>query len=179
MSEHLNAEIWIGGQVPRRTARRLCAAIRDQAVSLEWGEAWFDPAQPSDLMDACRDVQGTGLLYLCDEEAPWGRLETLESFLIRNQIPFRRRSEGKYEYDPELAEFRPGHELLVLYTNHRGEALVSLAVIRQIQDDLRATAAALRRSEPAVAKKKLRQALKLLASRLPPELPPLPSFEVV
>ena len=179
MSERLATEIWIGGKVRRRTARRLCQVIGRQNVSLEWGDAWFRPSEPEELLAALEAVDGTQLLRLCDEQAPWGQLEALEAFLVRNRIPFRRHSEGKYEYDPQIVEYRPGRKLVCLNTNHSGESLVPLAVIRQAQVELHHTVASLRRGELSQAKTALRRVLKQLQDQLPPRLPRLPTFDVI
>jgi len=42
-----------------------------------------------------------------DTEARWGQFEELETYLVEQAIPFDRLSDGRYEYSPELRQFRP------------------------------------------------------------------------
>ena len=71
----------------------------------------------------------SGLLHFADCEAAWGEFEELEGWLREHNIPFRRQSSGKYEFDACLVEFRPdlpGKEIQDRYsrTTQDGEPVV-------------------------------------------------------
>src|SRR5436190_1587885 len=105
MSESMSAEITLGGPVPYRLIGPLCLAIADEGVSLEWGNASFMPVSAEDLLQARREDDGVKVLKLYADEARWGQFEMLEDFLEKHKLSFRRSSDGKYEYDPEVVEY--------------------------------------------------------------------------
>ena len=100
MSDRMAAEIWIGGKLPRSLLEQF--PISD--LSLDWDNASVASSAEVDIL-AARDEDG--LLHFADVEAAWGEFEELEGWLRVHNLPFRRRSEGKYEHAPELVEFRP------------------------------------------------------------------------
>jgi len=109
---------------------------------------------------------------------PWPTPQELEGWLREHDIPFKRHSSGKYEYLPELVEFRPdlGEEIQTMTTDS-GEPLVSKSELVPILGSM----AKLQRSKrPLDAQVR---AWKELADKLvklvPPTLPPLPPFEIV
>jgi len=109
MSEHIATEIWIGGRIPQSLVLRLCEAIRREGVSLEWGDAFFQPCTAGDLLAVRKaDDREVPLLWLCDDQARWGQFEAMEEFLRSEGIAFNRRSDAKSEYDGELVMFRQG-----------------------------------------------------------------------
>jgi hypothetical protein len=58
MSEPIPAEISIGGRIHRELAGELLTAIRDQRVSLEWGDARFEPQTAEELLSGCQVKDG-------------------------------------------------------------------------------------------------------------------------
>jgi hypothetical protein len=180
MSEHIAAEIWIGGKVPLALVPNLCEAIRREGVALDWGDAVFQPRSAEDLLDARKDYdQGITLLWLCDDRASWGQFEALESFLQRNGISFRRRSEGTSEYAPEVVEHRNGVGLISLATTATGEPVVAAAELAPIATALSDATGALRSDRAKDAIAVLETAQESLRAMLPPVLPPLESFEII
>ena len=120
----------------------------------------------------------------------WGRGEIprptpqeLEEWLRQHNVPFRRRSEGKYEYNAETVEFRPdlkGKRNRDVYalTTPEGHPVVLAAEIKKVANRMAKVAADRKRS----ARQRLQAWGKLLAKLvhiLPPKLPPLPPFEIV
>src|SRR5688572_25011286 len=108
MSTRMAAEIWIGGQVPRKLIGKLRTQIAVTGVALEWGDAHFEPESTADLLAALRDTEGVRLLWLCHEDARYGQFPELEEFLEKQGIPYDRATDDKYEYDSELVQYRPG-----------------------------------------------------------------------
>ena len=51
MADYLAAQITIGGCIPRRLVPRLCKAIRDEGLALEWGDAHLDPQSAEELLN--------------------------------------------------------------------------------------------------------------------------------
>ena len=73
MSEHLPAEIKIGGKVRRSIAEALCEVIAGEGVALDWGEARFRPQTVEELLAArSDDGDDVTLLRLCDDQASLG-----------------------------------------------------------------------------------------------------------
>jgi len=179
MSEHLSAEIWIGGNIPESLVPELCAAITAEGVALEWGEGSFAPKTVQDLNTSLRENdQGERLLWLCDEQASWGSFESLERFLREHGVAYSRRSEGRYEYDPELVEYRPGRGEVSLATNVAGCPVVlakDLTPVAHLLD------AAIELGEKDTGPRLLslvQTALKLLREQLTPDVPPLEPFSI-
>jgi len=178
MSERMAAEIWIGGPVSSGLVESLCAAITAEGVGLEWGEGGFHPKCAADLLDACQDQDGTGLLCLYDCEARWGQFEDLEKFLVSHNLSFTRRTDGRYEFDPELLEFRPGKPPQRWITNHDGEPTVGVGPLRKLSVQLDAAERLARAGLPVRVLLRLRKARRMLVEILPPEIPPLPPFTI-
>ena len=173
ISDRMPAEIWIGGKVPLSLVPALCAAIGDQGVSQEWGDAPFRPSTAEDLGQAIRENdRGVRLLWLCDCEAGGGVFEELEAFLQEHKIAYTRESTGRYEFDPETVDFRPGHPLAPQATNSAGEPVLLVSELAPVADLL---AAAIDLSESASADtwSLVKTARQLFQEQLPPTLPPL------
>ena len=112
MSEHLPAEIKIGGKVRRSAAEALCVVIAGEGVALDWGDARFQPQTVDELLDARNDDgDDVSLLRLCDDQASWGEFKALEGFLRDNDIAYIRHSDGRYDLDPEARPFIPTRAL--------------------------------------------------------------------
>ncbi len=92
MSERMAAQIWIGGKVPAQLVPELCGEIDAEGVALDWGGARFAPKTEAELLKARVDYDGAAVLYLCDEQASWGRFDSLEGLLQEHGIPFTRES---------------------------------------------------------------------------------------
>ena len=171
MADRMAAEIWIGGKLPRGLLDEF--PISD--LRLDWDETPFDATSEEGILSA-RDE--SGLLHFADGEAAWGEFQELEGWLREHDIPFKRRSSGKYEYLPELVEFRPdlGEDVQTNATDS-GEPLVCKSELTPILEKM----AKLRQSDRPLSAQV--RAWKRLAGKLvalvPPTLPPLPPFEIV
>jgi len=179
MSDRIPAEIWIGGKIAASLVPALCAAIADEGVSLEWGDARVRPAGADDLTDAFKEnSQGVSLLWFCDDEASCGEFDILESFLREHEIAFTRHSAGRYEYDPETVHFRPGHGVTRCPTNSAAQPVVEVEEITPV-DDLLAAAIELRQHGSGVDCWSLvLTARQLLRDRLAADVPPLEPCEI-
>jgi hypothetical protein len=178
MSDYIAAEITIGGKVKPSLVRSLCRAISSQRVALDWGESPFQPETAQDLLAALTDVNGIKLLKLCDDQARWGQFEELEWFLEKHHIAFRRHSDGRYEYDSDLVEYRPGLGRVYSLASKAGEPLVSLSLARQAITALSEVQKLLRQKQAAQATQTIRSSLRLLRSQLSHEIPPLKPFTI-
>jgi hypothetical protein len=171
MADRMAAEIWIGGQLPRGHLGEF--PISD--LRLDFDETPFDASSVESILNA-RDENG--LLHFVDCEAAWGEFAELEGWLRDHKMPFRRHSEGKYDYLPELVESRPdlGEEVQAIASDS-GEPLVCKSELTPILEKM----AKLRRSDQSLSAQ-LRAWKRLsgkLAKLVPPTLPPLPQFEIV
>ena len=178
MSEWIAAEIWIGGKIPAALVPELCRLIGEE-TALECGEAAFEPTAARELMKARRNEHGTLLLHLVDDQARWGQFEALEQFLEQHGVPFRRRTEGKYQYDPELIEFRPGLGPLQFMTDHSGRPVVPAAGLQAIDAAVKQALAGAQHSSTRSLALKLRGIQRRVRAHLPRTVPPLESFEIV
>ena len=171
MADRIPAEIWVGGKLPRSLLDEF--PIFD--LRLDWDATPFDSTSEEGILSA-RDE--SGLLHFADCEIAWGEFEDLESWLREHNIPFKRHSSGKYEYLPELVEFRPdlGEEVQTITTDS-GEPLVCKSELVPILEQM----AKLRQSNRPLSAQL--RAWKRLSGKLdtlvPPTLPPLPCFEIV
>jgi hypothetical protein len=175
MADRMAAEIWIGGKLPRS----LLTEFPISDLSLDWDNTRLASFGEADIL-AARDDDG--LLHFADVEAAWGQFEELEGWLREHNLPFRRQAQGKYEYTPELVEFRPdlkGKRNRDVYaiTSPEGAPMVFASDVEQITTRMSKLAGDRKRSASKCLKAwdKLLQKLILV---LPPKLPPLPTFEI-
>ena len=172
MAERMAAEITIGGTIPASLVPQLCRTITEEGVSHAWGDALFCPLSAADLLETLSD----GLLWLCDHQASWGRFDALERLLREHNVPFDRKSGGKYEYDAEMIHYRPHlPELLRVITDANGKPVV-------VADNLRPVDEALSRAQREPTRSGMLEAVsaaqQLLQVALPPSLDPLEPFRI-
>ena len=179
MTDRMAGEIFIGGEVSRNLLPDFCTALAAQFVTLEWGDAQFCPETAEDLLDNCTDLEGIVVLRLCDDEARYGAFESLEAFLREHDIPFDRYSDGRYEYDPLWACFRPGHDLCEFTTNTDRERLFSesllVKIAKQLEQALDRFAA--RKTTQGIAAVKAAQ--RRLRAAMATNYGPLPPFQLI
>jgi hypothetical protein len=176
MADRMAAEIWIGGKLPRSLLEEF--PISD--LCLDWDCNRLKSTSEADIL-AGRDENG--LLHFADAEAAWGEFQELEGWLREHKVPFRRRTEGKYEHTPELVEFRPdlkGKRNREVYamTSPEGAPMVFASEVEAITTRMAKLVADRKRS----ARQRL-GAWEILFAKLlrvlPPQLPPLPPFEIM
>lgn len=167
MSDRMAAEIFIGGTIPSQLVAPLCRAITADGVSLDWGDAVFQPATARELLTHRRDHHGVRVLALCDDQARSGCFETLEQFLITEDIAFDRYHEAKYEFDAEWVCYRPGRKPLVLVTDADRRPIVRADVVAKAQRRVAAVLAALEKSNHAQALVVARRLRRILIEALP------------
>lgn len=177
MSERLSAEIWLGGKLESRHVPELCGAICAEGVSREWGGAAFEPRTAEDLRVARKGLNGAAVVYVCSETANWGEFDELEAWLGEYGLPYTRRTGSSDCYDGELVESRPGREIVTLPTNANGRPVVDIETVQKTWYLLKEAQQALRAGSNAL--QPISEAADLLATVLPPELPPLEPFEIV
>jgi hypothetical protein len=178
MSEPIPACISIGGKVPTSVVQQLCEAIQREGLALEWGDGHFEPQTAAELLDACQEMQGIRVLWLCDDQANWGRFSALEAFLAEHDIPFDLQSDGKFEYSPELIAFRPGGGPVRIFTSPSGEPVISAALLTPIKTALEAAMNAGMQKDHRGCLAQLEMARGALRNALPPEVPPLAPFSI-
>jgi hypothetical protein len=179
MSEHIAAEIRIGGRMPASLVPALCQSIAHEAVALDWGEGRFSPTTKEDLLEAREDRDGVLLLRLYDTEASWGQFEQLEHFLRDHGIPYDRLSDPKYEYMGQLAMFRSGTDPLELPTDPQHRPIVLADELEPVVTSLSQSIRHMEGGDVQRALEVATQAQELLQKSLPPAVPPLPAFDIV
>ena len=179
MSDYMAGEIWIGGKVPAGLIAELCEVISRQGLGLEWGDARFKPSSAADLLEVREEIDGVPLLHLCNDEAPWGQFDELEGFLQQHRISFRRQSDGKWEYDPEIVEYRPGSEPIRLLANHAGAPVVTVEEFGEIDTQWSQAINLIEGGSTARGIRELKNGLAQFRDLLPKAVPPLEPIEIV
>jgi hypothetical protein len=179
MSEPILAEISIGGRIHRELAGNLLTAIRDQRVSLEWGDARFEPQTPEELLWACQVKEGVRVLWLCDDQANYGEFRQLEAFLVGAGIAFDRRSNATFQFDAEVVQFRPGMSPVKYPSDSSGRPFVPAALMASIAKALDQAADTAEGQTSLELLRRLRGLQQLVHEHVPRALPPLAAFEIV
>lgn len=174
--ESIAAEIWVGGQVSKRLARRLCGVIAREGLKLDWGMEPFEPKEPVELLKALDEYYGVEVLHLCDEQASWGVFDELEDFLRKHGVAYTRRSSATYEYDGSVVMFRPGREPVDFGTNTSGHPLVDFEKASQAYERLKQAQRLCKRGR--VPSDDVNAAVRLLKKALPPNVAPLKAFKI-
>jgi hypothetical protein len=77
-------------------------------------------------------------LLLADHEATWGSFDLLEAFLVNHGIAFDRQSEGKFGFDAELVQYRPGMKKpLVRMTSQNNKPVIEVRALLPIKKAMR------------------------------------------
>jgi len=163
MSDRYCASIRIGGRIERARVEPLLEAIHASSVALEWGDAFFEPADADELIEARKD----GWLQFCNDQACNGEFPELECACRELKLSYRRHSEAYCSYDAEVADWRPGMAKPLCQTgsSERDDAiLVPQADVKEALACLIVGAT--------------RRATKLLR-KLCPDISELPLFEIV
>ena len=177
MADRMAAEIWIGGSIPESLVEEFCGVLRTESLSTEYGGEPFEPQDAKALLEGA--AENGGLLRLCHDEVADGEFSDLESWLWEHDIPYTRKSDGKYEHDPVVVEFRPESGLHACTANKGLEPVVPVKPLRKVVRRLQAAMAVPAKKKPKKARKQVKRALELLTRHMPPELPPLPPLEIV
>lgn len=174
MADRMAAEIWIGGKLPGSLVHEF--PIAD--LCPDWDDIPFDATSEEGIL-AARDEHG--VLHFTDCEAAWGEFQELEAWLRDHEIPFQRQSEGKYEHDPCLVEFRPdlpGKPDRYTLTTADGAPVICRDDIEKALQGM----ARLVKDRKRSAEKRLHaweRSYLALIRKVPSQLPPLPRFEIV
>ena len=163
MSDRFCGRITIGGRLKRADVPEFLAAVADAGGALEWGEAVFVPTNEQELLDGLTD----GRLVLRDDQARYGEFTELEEACRTLGLAYRRHSEGKYEYDPEVVDWHPEmtEPLVRMGSNAAaGNTFVRAESVRQAIACLKAGGA--------------KRALSLLRDACP-FVPDVPMFEII
>ncbi len=178
MSERMAAQIWIGGRLSANQVDELCGVIATEGVSLDWGDSQFCPSNPQDLLQARDEHDDSQVLRLCDDQASWGEFNDLESFLQEHAIPYTRQSEAGGGYNGEVVEYRPPADPVCIPVDANGSPTVDVEAMRRVAKALDVALQRLDAGEVCKAVLRLKRARQSLCKRLPPDIPPLPSFEI-
>jgi hypothetical protein len=178
MAERMAAQIWIGGRLSAKLADELRGAINTEHVCLEWGDGQFCPDNSQDLLQARVEHHDGRALRLCDDQASWGEFADLESFLQEHAVPYTRHGEGGGSYNGEIVEYRPGTDPACTPVDANGSPTVDVDAIRRVAKSLDTALEQLDAGAVRKAALWLKRARRSLRKQLPPEIPPLPSFEI-
>lgn len=177
MSDRFAAQITIGGCISRALVPALCAALRKQRATLDWGETPFLPQTVDDLRAARRVVDGEEVLQLCDAETRHGRFDDLEPFLVKRRVPFDRRTEGFLDRSPQLVAYRPESQL-VNFTTDGGEIVLPALPLWEFGAELERFRSFLHRLPKAASRDELSRLVDAFRMAVPYRPSSLPAFEI-
>jgi len=163
MSDRTCASIEIGGRLPRSHTETLITAIKQAGVSLDWGDAHFEPHTVEQLTQSLKEDR----LWLCDDQANYGEFPALESTCRRLKLAYTRCSDGGVVYDAGRVDWRPGMTKPLA----RRCSTESNGCILVPQEAVEKALVALRNGDNAETRRRLETVCVTL--------PPLPPFEVV
>ena len=147
MADYFWGRIEIGGDLRKENVPKFCEAL--------------GAADEFDLLRFMEDEH----VVRDDCEARYGQFEELEDVCREIGLPYIRRSDGKYEFSPEIVFWVPAMEGPdATITDHDGNMQVAMDEVRKIRDLLRA--------------EKVEEALGQLESAVA-DLPSLPPFQAV
>jgi hypothetical protein len=167
MTDRMTADIAIGGRIPLSLVPGLIAAIKAEGIYLTWDEeAFFAPTGAADLLQAAHTGEQPGCLHLVNHEVAGGTFDTLEGFLFKHNLAFDRWCEGRYEFDPELVQFRPGmKEPIACITTKAKQPVVEMQSVSVALDALKQGA--------------VQKAVSILSDLLAPVIAPLTHLEII
>ena len=146
MADYFWGRIEIGGDLHQTDLSRFCTAAR------------IEPFDVPELLEE-------GRLALENEQASCGQFDELEDLCRELGLPYVRRSDGKYEFSPEIVFWVPGMEGPdAIIADHEGNMQVAMDDVQGIRDSLR--------------EGNLTEAL-ALAEQTVVELPVLPRFRII
>lgn len=161
MSEPIPAYIAIGGKVTKEQAEQIVIFCDDYGLT--------DDCESSCIttIDELEDeIDEDGVLKLYNHQANYGMFPDLQAWLESQKIPYDLHADGKYEYDPEITEYRPSlGEAITRKADHSGDEVIDANVVRK--------------ALTLIADGEAVKAVELLREELGPEVEPLPPFEVV
>jgi hypothetical protein len=105
MSERYPATIQIGGPLPKRFVKPLAKALLGDGLLNSDFDMVGDEAGYVKILE--RAAKAKEFARFGDDQASYGTFESLESFLSKHKIAFRRQSDAYMEFDGEIVVFRP------------------------------------------------------------------------
>jgi hypothetical protein len=138
MSERMAAQIEIGGDVPADLVPNLIGEIKAEGLQVGWNETPFNAKNAKELLALARKNGKRSTLLLANHEVAWGSFDLLEAFLVKHCLAFDRRSEGKFGFDAELVQYRPGMKKpLVRMTSQNKQPVVEVRSLLPIKKAFR------------------------------------------
>lgn len=186
MGERFSAEMTIGGSLNRCHVEKFLEAVKQQDVSLEWGDAVFNPDSVDELIESMTDNQ----LVLRDDQASYGEFPTLEEVCRDIGLSYTVHSDAYAEYSAQLKWWTPGMDGPdSCYSTQDQKPVVLLEVI---EDDIKILGSIVNELEQPASPRftpddamerviklfeRVRPRVKNLMSIIPP-IPILPPFRV-
>jgi hypothetical protein len=103
MADYFYGKILVGGLIPWGKAEQLLTLLKQEHYVPEDVTVATLGDSPLAL-----EIAIDGVLEIEDFDAPFGRFEKLEAFLVENRIAFDRESARKYDFDAQFVQYRPG-----------------------------------------------------------------------
>jgi len=146
MADYFYGCITVGGDLRAVDLPRFCGTLA---------------SAPFDVSEHIRN----GFFEIDRDDARYGQFEEFEELCRELGLSYIRQSDGKYEFSPEIAFWKPGMSgPYRVITDHNGNMLVTMPTVRQIRDALVA------HNIPEAC---------FLADRAVVDLPELPPFRLV
>lgn len=107
MGERIHTKFWIGGDVSRPIAKKLCAAIIEEEMCLgdaDDPEVNYEPSTAEELLEN----RIGGVIALSEHQKNYGGCPVLESFCKRHGIPWDKWHTASSEGGSSFYSWRPG-----------------------------------------------------------------------
>lgn len=127
MSDRMYAKIEIGGTI---TDPEVIEGLEE---ALKY-EGFIDETQSLLNPDSMKEAFDGYTLTFEDYEASGGQFSDLEEYLEDNDIPFIRRSDGLYEYSPEIKISLPGKNAALFITDNNHNIVIQTSYLYTLMD---------------------------------------------
>jgi hypothetical protein len=129
MDDFSKAQITIGGPIDGHLIPALCEAISGERLSLPSEIGPFAPASEAQLLAARQLVRDHWVLRMNTDHAHYGKIQTLELFLIDHRIAFDRRTWGHHDFGASIVFYRPETGREVWPIDREGTMLMEAAPV--------------------------------------------------
>lgn len=129
MADYFPCKIEIGGKLNPSQVEKIVEICRNSGGRLGWGES-----APT-VEEIIQAIEVDEELIISDDQARYGQMEDLESYLTEEKIPFIEQSDGRYEFDAMKTWF-DGKETFSFPSNQSEDQLVESDVVKKAIDSI-------------------------------------------
>jgi hypothetical protein len=156
------AQITIGGPIDGHLIPALCEAISREGLFVPPESGPFTPSSEAQLLAARQLVRDHWVLRMDTDHAHYGKIQTLELFLIDHRIAFGRRTWGQHDFGASIVFYRPETGREVWPIDREGTMLMEAAPVWEAVGQLQSA-----RSDGAMCSRQVQRICDELRQYLP------------